>query len=451
MPASPLPENELARLKALRALHVLDTPPEAEFEALVQAAAIICNTPISLISLVDKDRQWFKANTGLPGATETPRDYAFCAYAIHDDGILEIEDASCDPRFIDNPLVTSDPNIRFYAGASLCLSGGERVGTLCVINQQPQKLTEQQRNLLVLLAKAAVSALESRLALANEKKARADLTTMSIQLINAEKRFRILSDSSPIGIFSTDAAGKCTYTNSCWQEIYGLSLKESKGDGWQAGLHPEDVQKVFTSWQENSPSGNEFDMEFRTQHKDGSVRHVHSRAKPIKSSSGDIIEFIGVVEDVTLQKKLLHENRELLDVIRAQFIVSVTDVQGNIIEVNDAFCRISQYSREDLIGSNHRIINSKYHSPDFFSDMWKTISGGKSWRREICNQAKDGSYYWVDSVISPLFNTQGQIDRYLSIRSDITEKLIREKLLKMRINISSSPQIVAELASGNLI
>ena len=122
MPAAPLPEDELSRLNALIELGVLDTPPEVEFDALVHAAALVCNVPISLISLVDGERQWFKANVGLPGATETPRDMAFCAYAIHNDGIFEVEDASKDSRFIDNPLVTSRPDIRFYGGAAVSLS-----------------------------------------------------------------------------------------------------------------------------------------------------------------------------------------------------------------------------------------------------------------------------------------------------------------------------------------
>ena len=105
MPAALPPSNEAERLRALQRLNVLDSAPEAEFDALVAAAALVCGVPISLISLVDHDRQWFKANTGLPGVSETSRDAAFCAHAIHGDDLLEVCDASLDPRFLTTSLV----------------------------------------------------------------------------------------------------------------------------------------------------------------------------------------------------------------------------------------------------------------------------------------------------------------------------------------------------------
>lgn len=146
MPAASLPENELTRIDALKRLNVLDTDPESEFDALVKAASLVCDVPISLISLVDDKRQWFKANVGLPGVKETSRDFAFCAFAIHGDGLFEVNDASQDDRFSDNPLVLSDPNIRFYAGAIIKLSDGSNIGTLCVIDTKPKHLNEKERN-----------------------------------------------------------------------------------------------------------------------------------------------------------------------------------------------------------------------------------------------------------------------------------------------------------------
>ncbi|MDF1763426.1 MAG: GAF domain-containing protein, partial [Oleibacter sp.] len=226
MPAAPRPEKELARLSALIELDILDTSSEVEFDALVKAASLVCNAPISLISLVDAERQWFKANVGLPGTTETPRELAFCAYAIHDDDIFEVEDASKDPRFIDNPLVTSNPDIRFYAGAPLTLQNGARVGTLCVIDTEPRKLNEHQRATLQWLGKAAAKALEGRRALLAERQIVKQISEVANQLSQSEARFRIFSEASPCGIFATDANGSCTYTNRRWQEIYGLSLEE---------------------------------------------------------------------------------------------------------------------------------------------------------------------------------------------------------------------------------
>lgn len=143
MTPAQLPPNQAARLHALHALDILDTGPEAEFDALVRVASIVSGTPISLISLVDSKRQWFKANVGLTGVQETPREIAFCSHAILDDRILEVQDATRDIRFADNPLVVDRPDIRFYAGAPIELSDGHRVGTLCVIDRVPRVLPKR--------------------------------------------------------------------------------------------------------------------------------------------------------------------------------------------------------------------------------------------------------------------------------------------------------------------
>lgn len=159
-PQAPL--NEPSRLAALLAFELLDTPAEAMFDNITTLAAQICNTPIALISLVDAERQWFKSRVGL-GASETPRELAFCAHAINRDELFEIENALLDPRFSDNPLVTSDPDIRFYAGMPLSDGHGHNLGTLCVIDRQPRQLNEQQRQSLKLLAQQTVQLFELRL------------------------------------------------------------------------------------------------------------------------------------------------------------------------------------------------------------------------------------------------------------------------------------------------
>lgn len=162
LPPAPPPTNEAERLERLRALAVLDTAPEPLFDTLSRLAAAICGTPIALLSLVDASRQWFKANVGLPGVSETPRELAFCAHAILDGEVLEVGDACADPRFAGNPLVTGEPGIRFYAGAPIELPGGVRLGTLCVIDRQPRRLDPAQREQLRELAAAAAQALELR-------------------------------------------------------------------------------------------------------------------------------------------------------------------------------------------------------------------------------------------------------------------------------------------------
>ena len=153
---APVPLQEATRLNALESFGLLDTSPEAQFDELVQLATVICNAPIGLMSLLDSYRQWFKASVGLT-VQETPRDISFCTHAIRQNALFEVPDATQDERFRQNPLVTGDPQIRFYAGVPLTVPGGHNLGTLCVIDRVPRTLTPEQRDALTVLGKQIVA------------------------------------------------------------------------------------------------------------------------------------------------------------------------------------------------------------------------------------------------------------------------------------------------------
>ncbi len=142
-----IPDNETERLEALTALDILDTPHEERFDRLTRIASRIFGVPIALVSLVDRDRQWFKSAEGL-SATETPRDISFCGHAIMGKELLVVNDTAVDQRFVDNPLVTGDPKIRFYAGCPLTNIGGYNLGTICLIDRQPRAFSEEEEIIL---------------------------------------------------------------------------------------------------------------------------------------------------------------------------------------------------------------------------------------------------------------------------------------------------------------
>ena len=157
-----VPENEQERLKALQSYDILDSVPETAFDDIVRLSSDICEVPIALVSLVDKERQWFKSAVGLR-ASETPRDVSFCGHAILHDEIFAVRDASQDERFADNPLVTAYPGVRFYAGAPLRTAKGLKLGTLCVIDTVPRVLTPFQQRALRTLSDQVVAQIELRL------------------------------------------------------------------------------------------------------------------------------------------------------------------------------------------------------------------------------------------------------------------------------------------------
>jgi signal transduction histidine kinase len=174
MPPAPVPQNEQTRIATLHRYSILDTLAEPEFEDASALAASICGTPISLVSLIDRDRQWFKSKVGVD-ITESPRDQSFCAYTLSDVKTLIVRDAQLDPRFADNPFVLGDPNIRFYAGAPIVAPNGHVLGTLCVIDTQVRDISPRQIAALEALARQVMALIESRSNLLEYKRAAAAL------------------------------------------------------------------------------------------------------------------------------------------------------------------------------------------------------------------------------------------------------------------------------------
>lgn len=415
-----IPKNEKERLETLKSYKVLDTLQEKVFDEITKTASLVCECKTALISLVDSERQWFKSKVGL-SADETPRDISFCGHAIMSDDIFEIPDTHKDERFSDNPLVTGKPYIRFYAGAPLIAPNGQRIGTLCVINPEPKALTENQKEILKTLSRQIIDLLELRI--------------KNLEITNAAKiKTSILSEMVE-GVIIQNSEGKIIEFNQSALNILGMTEEQLFGrdsmdprwssirfDGspYPGEEHPSMVALATGEKVINSIMG--------VDNPQKGLRWIRINSLPLEFDEEKLV--YTTFEDVTSFIERSSEIESYVKGIDRHTIVAKTDRKGTITYVNDKFCEISGYTRDELIGKNHRILNSGYHPKSFFENLWKTINQGKIWKGEILNQAKSGKYYWVNTTISPLLDYNGDVKEFIAFRYDITEKKNAEIDLK---------------------
>ena len=217
------PTNEISRIQTLESYDILDTLPEQAYDDITYLASRIFKTPISLVSLVDSERQWFKSRQGLD-ALETHRDYAFCDHAIRQpDHVFVIPDTHQDSRFIDNVLVTGAPFIRFYAGAPLVTPSGNVLGTLCVIDREPRKLSEADKKTLSALARLVMTQLELRLSLIEAEKNNENLRVIQASKRESDERFQAFMANTPAVTFIKNKDGKYTFANKKFFNVFNKS------------------------------------------------------------------------------------------------------------------------------------------------------------------------------------------------------------------------------------
>ncbi|MCK6259066.1 PAS domain S-box protein [Fictibacillus sp. KIGAM418] len=244
-----------------------------------------------------------------------------------------------------------------------------------------------------------------------------------------------LDESAIVAI--TDRRGIISYVNDKFCQVSKYSAQELLGSDHRlinSGCHSKEFMRNL--WK-TILKGNVWRGELKNKAKDGTYYWVDTTIVPFLDENGKPYQFLAIRYEITEHKQVVEELKnsiqELVDLkfaLDESSIVAITDARGKITYVNDLFCKISQYSREELIGKNHRIINSNYHSHEFFKQLWQTISSGKVWKGEIRNRAKDGTYYWVDTTIVPFLDENGKPYQYLAIRFEITDKKRVEKELQ---------------------
>lgn len=256
----------------------------------------------------------------------------------------------------------------------------------------------------------------------------------------------------------TDTKGVITFVNSKFCDLSKYSEEELVGKTHKIINSGHHSSQFFKDLWHTIASGEVWKGEICNRAKDGSIYWVDSTIVPLKEESGRIKAYLAIRHDITKQKNVeqqlkntLHELSEQKMALDASNIVAITDASGVIEYVNDKFCEISKFSKDELIGNTHSLINSGFHNKQFFSDMWKTIASGQVWQGEVKNKAKDSSYYWVDTTIVPFCDEAGRPQKYIAIRKDITDKKQTEiEVEKQRATAVYSEKMASlgELTSG---
>jgi PAS domain S-box-containing protein len=544
MKVYPTPENEIERLKVLQEYAILDTISEKEYEAITQLASYICGVPIALVSLIDKGRQWFKASVGLD-ASETSREDSFCQYTIMNNHVFEVENATEHELFHDNPLVLGNPNIRFYAGAPLLNKNGFVMGSLCVIDTKPNKLNEEQKKALQLLANQVVALLDAR------KK--------NLEYLDSQKELQNFIDLSQDLVCIANLDGLFYKVNPAFTAVLGYEKHEIEGMPFIDFVHPEDVQKtnmevekladlkqtisfenrcrtkdgsyINLSWntspdpetgnlygiarniqkeklaeqhlkevnylleesqqiakigswnysfiskkliwsdehyrifemnamptdelvakfrtvvhhddlivldkiiEEVSKTGKKFKTNYRIVFPDERIKYILAMGEPVMDNQGSIVALNGVVQDVTditvAEQNLTEKSKEVKD-IRAALdeaaIVSISNKKGKLTFVNDNFCSVSKFDREELLGKEQPNM-ATFFETEIGKQILDNIYSGTTWKGELKHKAKDGSYYWENKTIVPFLNNKGIPYQYISIGTDITDRKNAEENL----------------------
>jgi PAS domain S-box-containing protein len=344
MPAA-LPANEEARLEALRELEILDTASEPEFDDLALIASQICGTPISMVTLVDRDRQWFKSHVGTE-LQQTPRDVAFCAHAILQPDLLVVPDATEDPRFAQNPLVTADPKIRFYAGAPLRTSDGHAVGTLCVVDRRPRKLTNEQEEALRALSHQVEAQLELRRRLVQGRK-EADEA-----LHDKEVGVKVLVEQMPAVLWSVDR--DLRFTSFMGAGLAGIGQRPGQFDGLTLhdyfGTNEPDFRPIAAHKKALTGGSMSYEVEWKG-------RTFASHVEPLRHTDGTIKGVIGSALDITHQKKTERELEKSVSLLRATLDstadgILVLDHDGSIVTYNKKFLEMWRIPEELAASSN---------------------------------------------------------------------------------------------------
>jgi len=464
MPPAPAPEpaDEAARLAALRECEVLDTLPEAIYDDLVALAAQICGTPIALVSLIDDRRQWFKARVGLE-ATETPRDHAFCAHAIvAAEPLFLVEDATRDARFRDNPLVTGDPHIRFYAGVPVRSPGGHALGTVCVIDTAPRTLDAAQHRALQALARQAGALLELGARTRAAARQAQALERLSSQAAAERRRAAEMLDlvlrGGNLGLWELDVATDRFTANEREYEMLGRAAEARLPPAlldWRALVHPDDWPVLNAAIVPHlKGAAAYYSCEHRMRHADGHWVWVLSHAVVAeRDAAGVPLRIVGTHMDISARIRnhhALQQARDLLDRVGALAKVGgwEVDLASGRVSGTDELYRILEVARDAPFDLTHSIDGyEEADRPLIRSAVERAIADGTPWDLELQRRTGSGRVLTVRTQGQALM-VDGRAVRLFGTFQDVTaraaiERALDERKRLLRLITDNVPALIA--------
>jgi PAS domain S-box-containing protein len=405
-----IPDNEDERLKALHTYDILDTFPEAEYDAITRLASYICNSPFALISFIDDKRQWYKSAVGMP-LSETPRAQTFCQYTIMDDVLVEVPDAELDPQYADFDGVKNGV-VRSYASAPLIDPDGYRLGTLCVFDQKPKNLNHEQRDALTTLAGEVIS----HLTLRKQKKALE-------KSLEQHKEFFMLFNSSSEIHYIADETSKIELINNAVETILGYKPEQLIGHSLWEFVVDQDRNQFAQQIESGLRSKRSFELETCV------VAHNQEEKCISWTAINRDGKWYASGRDITQQKKA-QAQLEQLSLVASKISngVAIADAHNRVIWTNDAFEHITGYQLADMVGKRMGMtLMGDYNDLAISDRVDELLKTSKAFDIEIKIRHKDGHTMWVSVSNSPILNREGKAEKYIKIITDITARKSAER------------------------
>lgn len=406
---------EARRARALHGYDILDTPREAEFDDLARIAAEVCGTPIAVVNLVDTHRQFFKAEVGL-GVRETPLETSFCGHAILSEDLMVVPDATKDPRFACNPLVTDEPGIRFYAGALLKTHDGLPIGTMCVLDYVPRNLDEAQLRTLSLLARQAMTQLEYRRAMAER-----DAATERLEMA--------LDASGVIGLWNWMVDTDLIHGDANFARLYGLDVTRTAAgltmEEYQQFVVPDDLACLRSRIQAVFDQGTDILVEYRLRIPGKPLRWIQCKGRMIHDRDGKPVRLAGSVIDITARKQSEAETRRLAAIVeQSGDFIGVARLDGSISMINEAGRALVGLT--DLDHARRTTLQDYFDPvqwPEIAKTVYPAVEREGHWRGELnFRHFMTGELIPVIYDVIALRDDVGEVSAYATVSRDIRDQ-----------------------------